>query len=611
MAAAKPADWLDRLIALPELESPKLSPDGRWLVWSWAGLEATTGLWIVSTDGAAAPRTLLRHADDLHALDWSADGRHLLLSGTKDGEEKTRLYLYELASGTLWLLTPPMPDYYIIGGRLHPGGRWIVYAANSDAQGAATETFAIFRQDIAGNERQLLTRLATNGRTYPTLSPDGAYLLYERHDRHPSGSQLCCVAIDGSNDREIYSAGDARKASGAWSPDGQSIAILAEGSTHDRLGLLSIASGALRWLIDDAQRHLEDVYWPRRSADPVLVESRDGAALASLVDPASGATRPFAGPGSLLPLGPVGEGGDWVVRHYDAQHPDRMVRLNPSRPAEMRNLSPLPASHSVAPATLARPESFHWRSVDGLPIQGWLYRASGTPKGAIIHVHGGPTWHREDSCDAQVQSLVAAGFHVLEPNYRGSTGFGLAFREAIKAEGWGGAEQEDIRCGIEALIAAGIARPGRIGITGLSYGGYSSWCAITRYPPALVAAAVPVCGMTDLIVDYETTRPDLRRYSEEMMGGRPDQLPEKYRARSPIHFVDRIRGRLLIVQGLRDPNVTPENVAQVEQALKAADIPYELLTFADEGHGIVKPANRATLYRRLIAFFADAFGAAR
>jgi dipeptidyl aminopeptidase/acylaminoacyl peptidase len=116
--------------------------------------------------------------------------------------------------------------------------------------------------------------------------------------------------------------------------------------------------------------------------------------------------------------------------------------------------------------------------------------------------------------------------------------------------------------------------------------------------------------MTDLVVDYDTTRPDLRPYSEEMMGGSPTQVPTRYQERSPINYVKNIKGKLLIVQGLQDPNVTPENVTQVEQALKSAGVAYEKLTFHDEGHGISKPRNLKTLYLRLGQFFANAFGAA-
>src|SRR5207244_3988563 len=158
---------------------------------------------------------------------------------------------------------------------------------------------------------------------------------------------------------------------------------------------------------------------------------------------------------------------------------------------------------------------------DGKEICGWLYRA-GKPRGTVVHVHGGPTGHSEDDLDIEIQYLVSQGFNVLDPNYRGSTGYGLPFQESIKEDGWGGREQQDIKAGIQALFDAGIAHGGKVGMTGTSYGGYSSWYAITHWSPVMVAAAAPICGMTDLVVDYETTRPDLRPYSEEMMGGSPD-----------------------------------------------------------------------------------------
>jgi dipeptidyl aminopeptidase/acylaminoacyl peptidase len=112
--------------------------------------------------------------------------------------------------------------------------------------------------------------------------------------------------------------------------------------------------------------------------------------------------------------------------------------------------------------------------------------------------------------------------------------------------------------------------------------------------------------MTDLVIDYEMTRPDLRPFCEDMMGGSPSALPELYRERSPINFIGNIEGRLLIVQGLRDPNVTPENMRTACRALDALGKDYELLNFEDEGHGIYKPKNRLVLHCRLAAFFLDA-----
>ncbi|MFM9768136.1 prolyl oligopeptidase family serine peptidase, partial [Streptomyces scabiei] len=86
------------------------------------------------------------------------------------------------------------------------------------------------------------------------------------------------------------------------------------------------------------------------------------------------------------------------------------------------------------------------------------------------------------------------------PNYRGSTGYGLEFQDSIKEDGWGGREQDDIRTGLESLIKDGIASPGKVAVTGTSYGGYSSWFAITHFPTDIVAASAPICGMTDLVV---------------------------------------------------------------------------------------------------------------
>jgi dipeptidyl aminopeptidase/acylaminoacyl peptidase len=151
------------------------------------------------------------------------------------------------------------------------------------------------------------------------------------------------------------------------------------------------------------------------------------------------------------------------------------------------------------------------------------------------------------------------------------------------------------------LIERGIVARGKVGITGTSYGGYSSWYAITK-APELVSAAVPICGMTDLVVDYETTRPDLRPYSEEMLGGSPKEVPDRYHERSPKNFVNQIKGKLLIVQGARDPNVTPKNVEEVKKRLDEAGVEYDLLIFEDEGHGIVKTKNQKVLYKRIADF---------
>jgi dipeptidyl aminopeptidase/acylaminoacyl peptidase len=503
-------------------------------------------------------------------------------------------------------LTEPSPNFYLSGGQLHPNGRWLFYSANLDATtGQEIEATWLYRHDLETGERVPLARAQRGCYYEPELNREGSHLLYQRNDLHPAGLQVWLVDVQGREDREILNAGADKKVHAWWLPDGQRALVLAELETHQRVGVWDLKSDTVQWLLDDPARNVESAYVPHVGEQVVLVEYKEACVHSSLLNVGTGAETALpSAPGSLIPLTPVGKGA-WVGRTYSSRQPEDLVRfcLDALQPESFVSLTRVWERTPLSPADLTPADSFHWQSVDGLEIQGWLYRAHGEPKGTIVYVHGGPTWHSEDWVNAQIQFLVSQGFNVLDPNYRGSTGFSRAYREAIREDGWGGREQEDIRTGIEALLAAGIAEPGKVGITGTSYGGYSSWWAITHFPPEILAASAPICGMTDLVVDYETTRPDIRPYSEEMMGGSPEQVPERYRERSPLYFVENIKGALLIVQGLQDPNVTPENVRVVQSALEQAGVAYELLAFEDEGHGIHRPKNLQVLYPRLAKFF--------
>jgi dipeptidyl aminopeptidase/acylaminoacyl peptidase len=507
------------------------------------------------------------------------------------------------------LLTDADPHYFLRGGQLHPNGRWLVYGANYYfAQGEEIEPTCVYRHDLESGERRLLARPERSGYHSPALNVAGTHVLYTRMDRHPAGRQIWLVDIEGQGDREILNFGDAVKVQASWFPDGRRVLVLAEAGTYRRLGVWDRETAELRWVIDDPTRNLESAYVPLRSDRAVVLEVREARTRATLLDVETGTeTAVVRDDGDLIPLAPAANGA-WVGAFSSARQPADAVRFHPEDPnGELVSLTRVWERTPLVPGLLARAEDYRWRSVDGLEIQGWLYRPVTPARGTIVYVHGGPTAHSADRLNNQIQYFVSLGFNVLDPNYRGSTGFSLGFREAIKEDGWGGREQEDIVAGIRTLLADGVAEPGRVGVTGTSYGGYSAWCLITRYPPELVAASAPVCGMTDLVVDYETTRPDLRPYSEEMMGGSPEAVPERYRRGSPIHFARNIQGRLLIVQGMQDPNVSPENVRAVQAELDAAGIQYELLAFEDEGHGILRPKNQQVLYARLAEFFGQAF----
>jgi dipeptidyl aminopeptidase/acylaminoacyl peptidase len=595
---------LETLLSVPALHAPEVSPDGRWVAWSWSRLGPAADVFAAPTDGSRPPIRLTQTPDDTLVVSWTPDGEAVVVGQDRDGDERARLSLIRRSNpGSLEPLTEESPNYYVRGGQLHREGRWLVYGANLDAEsGEEIEETWIYRHDLETGEREVLARPMRGNYHAPRL--EGDLILYHRNDPHPAGLQVWLVDIEGRNDREILNFGPETKTYGSWFPDGRRVLFVAEAETHRRLGIWE--DGSVRWLLDDPDRNIEYAFVPPTGGPVVVVEMERARVRARHLDAESGAESPLPEVrGSLIPLSPT-DGGRWVGLHYDARQPVDLVRFDPAENAETpSSITGLWERVTLDPESLAPAEDFSWRSVDGLEVQGWLYRGRGA--GTIVLIHGGPTSQAEDRFNAQIQYLVSRGFNVLAPNYRGSTGSGLEFQESIKEDGWGGREQEDIRCGIEALIRAGVAQPGRVGVTGTSYGGYSAWWAITHFPPDLVAAAAPVCGMTDLVVDYHATRPDLRPYSEEMMGGSPEEVPERYHERSPIHFVENIRGSVLIVQGLQDPNVTPDNVHAVTKALDKLEIPYELLTFEDEGHGIARKDNLRILYRRLAAFFEAAF----
>lgn len=618
-----PEDYLDAILSLPDMAdlTPIVSPNGHWVSWTWFGLGPVADVFATRTDGSIQSIRLTNTDENTLLVSWTLDSHAVLVEQDKEGNERAQLFRVDLDNPLEMIpLTEPDPEYYIRGGQLHPNDRWLVYAANYDFErDLEIEATWVYRHDMESGERLALAKPEKGVMMVPELNHLGSHILYTRKDLHPSGQQTWIVDIEGQNDRELLNFGPEVKTYARWFSDGKGALVMVETQTHKRLGLWDLDSNNIRWLLDDPGRDIEDTFHPYNSHQAVVVQNVQGRVHCSLLELDSGeeSTVPQIS-GNLIPLAPVPRETqsktrsveEWIAVHFSSRQPTDIIRtrLDDPDPQKFISLARVWEQTPLRRGDLSQADDFSWRSVDGLEIHGWLYRTRmKSPLGTIIYVHGGPTWHSPDWIDPQIQYLCAQGFTVLDPNYRGSTGYGLPFREAILEDGWGGREQEDIRSGIEALIEAGIAAPGKVGITGTSYGGYSSWWAITHFPPELVAAAAPICGMTDLVVDYETTRPDIRPYSEEMMGGSPSQIPERYFERSPIHFVENIRGRLLIIQGAQDPNVTPKNVEDVIQFLKQAQIPYEILTFDDEGHGIQRKANLHTLFLRLNDFFMDAF----
>ena len=608
--------FLQGLLSLPSVSTARLSPDGRWVAFEWYRIHENSDVFVAPTDGSEPPKALTNTKEFTQLVSWVPNNRGVIVEEDHDGDEHTRLFRVDLDQPEQMVsLTEDRPSFFLRGGELSLDQKTLFYGANYDFQAdKVIEPTWLYRHNLQNGDRLPIACPKKPAYMQVSLNLPGTHLLYDRKDRYPSGRQFYLVDIDGKEDQEILNFGDKVKTFARWFPDGQNILVLSESvdgkpQEHISLGVYHWPTKQMSWLIDDPNRMIESA-WVSPDGTIVVDEIRAARHVCTYLDLEDRKEQTFATTqGNLIPLGKAIDGA-WIALYSSSRSPTDLVRfsIEDSKPS-LTSITRVWEHTNLNPEQLTPAEDFRWRSVDGKEIQGWLYRtpSNNTPSKkspqAVIYIHGGPTYHSEDRLNPEIQYLVWRGFNLLDVNYRGSTGFGLRFRESIKEDGWGGREQADIATGAQALIQAGLAAPGRVGVTGTSYGGYSSWYLITHYPPETISAAAPICGMTDLVVDYETTRPDLRPYSEEMIGGRPDEVPEVYFQRSPINFVENIRGKVLIVQGAQDPNVTPENVHQVIQRLETHNTPYELLVFDDEGHGIAKPVNQAKLFEYLADFF--------
>ena len=607
-------NFLGALLTVPAVYGQMISKNSKHVAYTWKGVHPNLDVFLVPTDGTAQPVALTETSEATFVVNFTPDSRSVIVGEDRDRNERVRLFEVRVDRPKRMMpLTEEDPNFFLRGGALHPNRRWLIYGANYDVEKAQEiEPTWIYRHDLETQEKVVLSKPKKPTWVYPQLNNQGTHVLYNRKELHPKGDQFWLVDVKGKEDREILNFGPKAKVQAVWLPDGRRVGFITEtkGGESQRyysLGIYSVETGEIDWLIDDPNRNIERIHSPINGHHLVILEYRKARVTPSIIDLTDMSERLLPKiRGSLVPIGPVAK-EEWVGLYYSSTQPDEIVRftINDFREETFQLLTRVWGRTTVKREDLAPAEDFEWSARDGLKIHGWLYRSKIVSTKAVIYVHGGPTAHARDAINPLIQYLVSRGFNVLAPNYRGSTGYGLEFEDLIRVNGWGSDEQEDVWAGVEALIRQRIAEKGRIGITGTSYGGYSSWYAITK-ASELISAAVPVCGMTDLVVDYETTRPDLRPYSEEMLGGSPEEVPERYYERSPINYVQRIKGGLMIVQGARDPNVTPKNVEEVRKRLDENDIEYDMVIFEDEGHGILKVKNQKILFRKIADFFNEA-----
>lgn len=267
---------------------------------------------------------------------------------------------------------------------------------------------------------------------------------------------------------------------------------------------------------------------------------------------------------------------------------------------------------NLDPAFISAPLAIEFPTDNGLVAHAFYYPprsrdfvgpADERPPLLVIS-HGGPTAHSPGELNLKIQYWTSRGFAVADVNYRGSTGFGRAYREQLKGA-WGIADVQDCINAARYLAERGEVDGKRLAIRGSSAGGYTTLCALVFHD--VFSAGASYYGVADLEMLATDTHKFEAHYLDSLVGPYP-QEKELYRARSPIHFVDRLSCPVILFQGLEDKVVPPSQAEAMAQALKAKGIPHAYLTFAGEQHGFRKAETvRRTLEAELY-FYGKVFG---
>jgi dipeptidyl aminopeptidase/acylaminoacyl peptidase len=291
--------------------------------------------------------------------------------------------------------------------------------------------------------------------------------------------------------------------------------------------------------------------------------------------------------------------------------PETLVAWGPVTGSEQRLRRSLAVE--LDPAGISTPQAISFPTDDGGIAHAFFYPpvspgcegpAGERPPLRVI-CHGGPTGHSQPYLSPRVQFFTQRGIGVVDVNYRGSSGYGRAYRRLLDGR-WGDTDWRDCVAAARFLAAAGEADPERTWVEGGSAGGYAVLCALV-FDPTAFTAGVSLFGVADVEALARDTHKFESRYLDTMIGPYPERA-DLYRQRSPVHFADRLERPLLLFQGLDDRVVPPAQAEMMVEALDRKRIPYAYVAFEGEGHGFRRGENIRRALEATLVFVARVFG---
>jgi len=577
---------------------------------------------------------------------WSADGRHIFVATDLTG----RVNIWRMDAGGSWPVQMTQSDDAQSGLAVSRDGKWLYFTQDvggneySDiyrvpADGGAVENLTATpdRSETGlltaptGDLVALSTKLKSEGQSNVAVMDANGKIRGLTAEKDPQYGWSAVAWVDGGKAiianrssvdgtvGEVWridaATGAATKllakprtiyaATGA-SPDGGTIAATTdEGTGQSHAGVYSVATKKWRWLPATPWEETSDIMTPD-GASMIVRTNNDGRSTLSRVDLATMKKTDLAlDPGraavpGLAAISP--DGKQMFVTRSGADSPTMLYSYDL---AANRAVPVVPlAMASLAPATLPKSQVVTYKSFDGTAISAIvtmpfnLKRDGRNP--AIVIPHGGPTGQSQDGFSRYATAFATRGYIVIQPNFRGSTGYGKAFQEA-NFKDLGGGDLKDTIAAKTFLVGSGYVDPKRVGIFGGSYGGFMTLMAIGRTPDEF-AAAVQWFGIINWRTMYRDQDELLKAYQRSLLGT-PEENPDVYDASSPLTYMKAAKAPLLSLQGENDIRVPRGQAQEVEDILKAKGNTVETVFYKAEGHGFQKRETQLDALRRTIGWF--------
>ena len=521
-------------------------------------------------------------------------GDRLLVAIDEGGNERHQLYLLDAEPGAELEPLVVEPEFLHVGQEVSRDGRLLVYGCNR-RNGVDLDVYV--RELATGEERCVF---AQGGWCSPVgFSPDGRLVAVFRLTERSSDNDVYLVDVETGEAIHVSPHEDeAYFGPPAWLPGGRSFLF---STNHDRdlraIARYDLDSRSWEYVLDDPWDLYCSTDW---TGGTLLVEANEeGYTRFELRDPETlalrtGSSSPAAasrcrtcsratGAGSpTSSRSPVEPGDVWLCETSTG----KSTRLTES-PFE------------VDREELVEPELHRYESFDGESVPVFLYGSGGGPAPVVVDIHGGPEAQRRPVFIAVRQYFAAKGFAVVEPNVRGSTGYGKRYEHLDDRE-----RRLDSVRDLAALHAWLAARadvdPERVALYGGSYGGYMVLAGLA-FHAELWAAGISVVGISSFVTFLENTAAWRRAFREREYGSLEHDR-ELLTEISPLTHIDRLRAPLFLIHGANDPRVPLSEAEQIHRALTERGIPCELLVYEDEGHGLQKLKNRLDAYPKSVEF---------